>query len=536
MEERIMWRCLEKNSKEFPDLEAYRYLGKSGTYRELDEISDVLAKHLIKRGVKKGDRVSAFIPPIPEFLLFFMATAKIGAIITPLDTRFKKTELSYTNTIAQPNVFIYQPFQESTKSDFEEQVKEMLPEFKNNVKHYISIGESTIPKAVTVESLLKDPLDKLDKELEKRKKAIRVEDPILIIFTTGTTGPPKATLLTNKSIASMCSNEIKICGATPDDRVLMHFTPSHVAGSCEIASTAILGPATTVILDHFNPTDTLDTVQNEKVTLWGQIPTMFQLEFILPNFDDYDFSSVRLCIIAGEPPTKDLVERLQKIGEGHVATGYGLTETSGFATWTKVDDTFDNLCHTVGKAARGYKIKIVDVDNPKKELKQGKIGEVAVKGDCNMAGYFNNPEETAKTLTKDGWLLTGDVGYLRPDGYLILTGRKKEIIRYAAYNIYPQEIEDYLTKYPGVVQAAVVGVPDSSYTEVPWAIIRPNPWVDKKPTAEELEKYCKKGMADYKVPRRFIFKDNLPLTRVAKIDKKILKAEAVEIAQKERKT
>nr|MDO8081212.1 class I adenylate-forming enzyme family protein [Candidatus Freyarchaeota archaeon] len=535
MDERIMWRYLERNSKEYPDLEAYRYIGKSGTYKELDEISDILAKHLIKMGVKKGDRAAAYIPPIPEFLLFFMATAKIGAILTPLDTRFKKTELSYTNNIAQPNVFIYQPFLESTKSDFEEQVKEMLPEFEKNVKHYISIGESKIPKAVTVESLLKDPLNKLDKELEKRKKAAREEDPILIIFTTGTTGPPKATLLTNKSISSMCLNEIKTCEATPEDRVLMHFTPSHVAGSCEIASTVILTPATTVILDHFNPTDTLNTVQNEKVTMWGQIPTMFQLEFILPNFNDYDFSSVRLCIIAGEPPTKDLIERLQKIGQGHVVTGWGLTENSGFATWTKVDDTFDNLCNTVGKAAGDYKLKIVDIDDPKKELKTGEIGEIALKGDCIMAGYFGNPEETAKALIKDGWLLTGDVGYLRPDGYLILTARKKEIIRYAAYNIYPPEVEDYLTKYPGVVQAAVVGVPDPTYTEVPWAIIRPNPWVEKKPTAEELKEYCKKGLADYKIPRRFIFKDNLPLTRVAKIDKKVLKAEAIEIAKKEGK-
>lgn len=132
-------------------------------------------------------------------------------------------------------------------------------------------------------------------------------------------------------------------------------------------------------------------------------------------------------------------------------------------------------------------------------------------------------------------LLTGDVGYLREDGYLVLTARKKEIIRYAAYNIYPPEVEDYITKYPGIIQAAVVGVPDPIYTEVPWAIVRPNPWVEKKVTAEELIEYCKKGLADYKVPRRIIFKDNLPLTRVAKIDKKALKAEAIEIAKKEGK-
>ncbi|MEM2958715.1 MAG: class I adenylate-forming enzyme family protein [Candidatus Jordarchaeaceae archaeon] len=535
MVERIMWRFLERNAKEYPDLEAYRYLGRSETYEQVDEKSDILAKHLIRMGVKKGDRISAYIPPVPEFLLFFMATSKLGAILTPLDTRFKSTELTYTNDIAQPNVFIYQPFLQSTQTNFEEQVKEMLPQFQKNVKHYISLGETKIPKAVTMQSLLKDPLHELDGELEKRKKAAREEDPILIIFTTGTTGPPKATLLTHKSISSMCLNEVKATKASPEDRVLCHFTPSHVAGSCEIVSTAIVGPLTTVFLDHFNPKTTLDTVQNEKVTMWGQIPTMFQLEFVLPNFNDYDFSSVRLCIIAGEPPTKELVQRLQKIGQGHVITGWGLTETSGFATWTEIDDTFDNLSNTVGKAAGDYKIKIVDIDNPKKELKTGEIGEIAVIGDCNMAGYFGNPEETKKTLLEGNMLLTGDVGYLREDGYLVLTARKKEIIRYAAYNIYPPEVEDYITKYPGIIQAAVVGVPDPIYTEVPWAIVRPNPWVEKKVTAEELIEYCKKGLADYKVPRRIIFKDNLPLTRVAKIDKKALKAEAIEIAKKEGK-
>nr|MDO8076819.1 class I adenylate-forming enzyme family protein [Candidatus Freyarchaeota archaeon] len=217
MEERILWKYLERNYKEHPDLEAYRYLGKGATYKEVDEVSDVLAKHLIRMGVKKGDRVSAFIPSIPEFLLFFMATAKLGAIITPLDVRFKSTELKYTNTIAQPNVFIYQPFLESTQANYEEQVKEMLPEFEKNVKHYISIGETTIPNAVTLESMLREPLSELDDELEKRKKEAREEDPILIIFTTGTTGPPKATLLSNKSITSMCLNEVKATGATPED-------------------------------------------------------------------------------------------------------------------------------------------------------------------------------------------------------------------------------------------------------------------------------------------------------------------------------
>jgi len=533
LEERILWKYLERNYKEYPDLEAYRYLGKGATYKEVDEVSDVLAKHLIRMGVKKGDRVSAFIPSIPEFLLFFMATAKLGAIITPLDVRFKSTELKYTNTIAQPNVFIYQPFLESTQTNYEEQVKEMLPEFEKNVKHYISIGETTIPNAVTLESMLREPLSELDDELEKRKKEAREEDPILIIFTTGTTGPPKATLLSNKSITSMCLNEVKAARASPEDRILCHFTPSHVAGSCEIVASAIVAPLTTVFLDHFNPATTLETVQNEKVTMWGQIPTMFHLEFALPNFDDYDFSSIRLIIIAGEPPTKELVQRLQTIGQGHVITGWGLTETSGFATWTEIDDSFENLTGSVGKAAGDYVIKIVDIDDPTKELPAGEIGEIAVIGDCNMVGYFNNPEETEKTLLPGNMLLTGDVGYLREDGYLVLTARKKEIIRYAAYNIYPPEVEDYLTKHEGVVQAAVVGVPHPTYTEVPWAIIRPNPFIEKKVTEEELREYCEKGLADYKIPRRFIFKDTLPLTRVAKIDKKVLKAEAIEIAKKE---
>jgi len=175
----------------------------------------------------------------------------------------------------------------------------MLPEFEKNVKHYISIGKTTIPNAVTLESMLREPLSELDDELEKRKKEAREEDPILIIFTTGTTGPPKATLLSNKSITSMCLNEIEATGATTEDRILCHFTPSHVAGSCEIVASAIVAPLTTVFLDHFNPATTLETVQNEKVTMWGQIPTMFHLEFALPNFDDYDFSSIRLIIIAG---------------------------------------------------------------------------------------------------------------------------------------------------------------------------------------------------------------------------------------------
>ncbi|TSA55094.1 MAG: hypothetical protein D4R38_01145, partial [Dehalococcoidia bacterium] len=268
-------------------------------------------------------------------------------------------------------------------------------------------------------------------------------------------------------------------------------------------------------------------IQEEKITFMGQVPAMFMLQFMLPDFDSYDLSSLKTIIWAGSAAPESMIQRLSKTG-ATLMTGYGQTENAGFITYTKQGDSMDDLIQTAGKCYPPFKIKLVDSKG--KEVSQGEVGELWMKGDLVMKGYWNRPEATAETITRDGWLKSGDLATMDGRGYIKIVGRTKEMFKSGGYNVYPREIEAVIEQYPGVAFVTVIPIPDETWQEVGKAYIMPVP--GKNVEVEEIRELCKKHLANYKIPKQFEVRPLLPLLASGKVDRRALVEEEKAARQK----
>ena len=525
----LLWQYLEHWASLFPNLPAIVFNERTISYGELNKMTDRFAKALISLGINKGDRVLTILPQRPEFTILFLGACKIGAITVPMDIRYKKEEIRHLSHVIEPKVIV--SIDQFRGNDFATILDELKLEL-SYVKYYVLVGESeSLPTALSFDYLLSNDYKQLEQELKRRKRSLRDEDDLIIVFTGGTTGKPKGAILSHKNVVSMNLGKQTAWKLSHDDRMLVHLPPSHVGGSTDSIAQAIVSGVTMVMLDYFRPDDTLKIIEKEKVTILGQVPTMYRMEFSLPDFEKYDLSSLRLLWVSGDKISSDLLEKMFKLCKP-VVISYGCTEADG-VTVTRVEDSKKILKRPgyVGKPCQGYKIKIVDEN--RKILPPKNVGEIAIRGPIVSKGYYKMPEETANCFDSEGWFYTGDLGFLDRNGRLYITGRKKEIIRTGSYTVLPKEIEDVLIVHPKVQLAAVVGVPDKIYGEVVWAFVVPKQGA--KLTTEELKNLCTKKLSDYKIPRRFLIRDSIPMTRTGKIARKELVDEARNIKEKEEK-
>lgn len=311
----------------------------------------------------------------------------------------------------------------------------------------------------------------------------------------------------------------------------MHFPINHVAADTEIGFAAIMGGGAVVFMDKFDPGAVLKIIEKERITVLGQVPVMFLLEFRQPDFFKVDFSSIEEFIWAGAAAPKIMIDVLTGICEKTGAillTGYGSTEVCGFITYTEKGDDLETVMKTAGKIAPPFELKIVD--EGRNILPDGKIGEIAVRGPFLMKGYFNKPDATAEVIDEEGWYYTSDLAYKDERGYIFITGRKSEMFKTGGENVYPREVEEILESHDSVLFAAVIGVSDEIYQEVGWALVMPIP--GKTTTEEELESLCKSKLANFKVPKKFFIRELLPLLSNGKVDKIALNKEISEMLKK----
>ena len=355
--------------------------------------------------------------------------------------------------------------------------------------------------------------------LEERAAMVKEDDPILIIYTTGTTGFPKPAMLTNVGI--VCQNMCLAKGfqVTSQDRMLVNLPPSHVGCQTEQLMTSIYAGGISVILHGFRADKSLKAIQEYKITFFGQIPSLFVMEWSLPDYKSYDMSSLRFAIYGGQAVSRRFLERLKTMAR-YFGSGLGLTELSGFCSYTpyRKDVTVDDIL-----AGLGYDFPITPLSIRKPmepdgragaELPDGEIGEVCYSGPQVLKGYFDNPEATRKTISTDGFCYTGDLGYKDAKG-LHLAGRGKFVIKPKGYQVFPPQIEEYIQKLREVQLAAVVGAKHEEFSEgvVAFIELRKGQTITK----EKLEEHCK-GLAAYMRPSLFIFLDEIPLNRVDKTD------------------
>ena len=519
---------LRKQAREYPDHDGLvaPYCGVRYTYRELDEITDVLARGLMAMGIKKGDKVSIWATNYPEWVLTQFATAKMGAVMVTVNTAYKQFELEYLLKQSDTNTLIMMGGYKD--SNYVEHIRGLVPELNECepgklvskrlpfLKNVIFIDEGAQPGMYAWNDLLRLAEAVPQEELDRRTEELSHEDVINMIYTSGTTGFPKGVMLTHYNLVNNGMAIGDCMKLTPDDRLLIVVPLFHCFG-CVLGVMASFTHATAMILvDHFNPVKVMDALIAEQCTAVHGVPTMFISMLEDPDFHQYDFSHMRTGIMAGSPcPIEFMKRAMTDMNMREITITYGQTEASPAMTMSKTNDPIEKRVETVGQKVPGVEVKIVDPETGA-ELPPNTTGEIVGRGYNIMKGYYKMPEATAQTV-REGWLHTGDLGMMDEDGYFKITGRLKDMIIRGGENIYPREIEEFIYTHPAVRDVQVVGVPDRRYGEEVLAcvILKENETV----TEEEMIEFVKEGLSRFKSPRYVKFMEEFPMTHSGKIQK-----------------
>ncbi len=514
---------MKMHAKRDPKHPAFIYKDVELSYGDFAANTEQFAKFLIKTGVKKGDRLGYIMNGRPEFYTFYMAASMVGAIIVGMGNRFTPHEMAYVLNNSEAD-YVLTLYSWADVPNYQEKVQKAMLESPSVKGVWVVGGPAEMENAISWDDIMAGDYSEFDQVLAEREAATGFDDGVLIVYTSGTTGQPKGALMTNGNVISqslVLADEFgPPTGLTPADRFLHHVPVNHVSGATELGATPIVAGCTQVVIDFFHPVTTLEQMQKHGVTMWAGVPTMFIMEMNLPNFKDYDLSAVRFCMTGGAMAPKDMLEKMMEVTP-YVTNPLGLTETSGLVTYTDIGASVENLNMTVGKVAPEFQMKLVD--SQRKEVPQGTAGEIAYRGPTVIKEYFKMPEATAAAIDAEGWLYSGDVGIIDANGDLRLVGRSKEMYITGGENVYPAEVEEQISRYPGVAMVALLPVPHKVMGEVGRAYIIPKPGVTLD--GEAIQEYLKEYLAPYKIPREYVFKETFPMTALGKIEKKVIRQE-----------
>jgi acyl-CoA synthetase (AMP-forming)/AMP-acid ligase II len=520
------WHYVEYWSDVDPDFPSLRDEHRTVTAKEFQDKTEQLAKAFLHLGLKKGDRVATILPQSIDYILVMVAANKVGAILVPLDVKFRGADLKRFISHAEPKIMVSL----SGYQDFD--IVKTFESFGSEFDDMDIIWAGASEHGTSLDQLLAMPLD-LDEELKRAKNDQNVDDPMLIIFTGGTTGIPKAALLSHRNTTHMTYTELEHIlianGVSFRSPHPVFLPPSHIGGTSEIIGMGIVGGLEMIMMESWSPVAHLELTQREKMEWIGGVPTMLAIILSLPNLASYDLSSVKVCFLSGEKVSHELWAAAKEKICGTIITGYGSTEAGAETNITTGDDPIEKIAKGyVGKAVPGVRIKICDDDE--NELPTGETGEVTITGPYSIQSYFRMPEEDMAGFTSDGWVKTGDLGYLTEDGGLYIQGRKKHIIRVGSYTVLPTEIEEVVIQLPEVSIAAAIGLPDEIYGEEIWLYVVPEPGqaIDKAKIIE----LCQKELAKFKVPKKVFVQESIPLTRIGKADRRTLKEQVLRHAAK----
>jgi len=529
----LFWQYLEYWAKKDSNFPSIRYINKILTAGELHELTDKLAMAFLDYGLKKGDTIVTILPTIPEFVLTFMAANKIGVITIPMDKEYKKADFKRLIPQSSPKIIItLDKWQNNKIADNLQELKEEFGDIQ-----FIIVGNHDL--GIKFEKLMVKEYH-LEKELKKVKESQRKEDCMLVIWTGGTTGFPKAVELTNLNVIEMCFFEyqylfniftkLDVIKETSRIKFLVNLPVSHVGGTIELLGTGILGGLEMILQASWSPWDSLKAMKLYKLPFMGGVPTMFKIFLSIPDLDNYEPKKyIKLVLISGEKCSLELLMGIKERICNNITIGYGSTEAGSEVTFTDLNDEIEKIAEGyVGKPLPGMEIIIGDENG--KELTQGEKGEILVKGPLTSKSYFRMPEEDKVGFTTDGYCKTGDLGYLDKNGGLYIVGRIKEIIRVGGYTVIPAEIEELVLSHPKVAIVAAIGAPDEIHGEVVWLVIGPELGKKfEKNDEKEILEMCKKNLAKFKVPKKIIVypldPNDLPITRIGKVDKVRLKKE-----------
>ena len=486
------------------------------TYAELSRRVDALARGLLAAGVTKGARVATLATPHHDFLIAFLATASMGAIWLGLNPRYQLAELALAMSDAEPAVLLTR-----TRIGEREYAHELeaLKAASPQLRLIAFSGEPLLPGVEAMESFLKRGGAVSPEVLEAARGDCGAKDPCLIVYTSGSSGTPKGALLHHEGIISSSLKQNELWPVTPMSLV-NYFPINHIGCVVDCSTPCLVVGGTLHFLEQFDPGTCLELMARRRVTLWGSVPSAFQLQLELAEFASHDLSAVQLIAWSGAAMPEPLIERLRHVSR-RLATNYGMTETTGSITSVEPTDEIDVLAHSVGQPVPGIEVRLRDAAGLAVPL--GIAGEVQVRSPGNMIGYWRRPEASAAAFTADGFFRTGDLAIERSDGRYRLVGRLTDMFKSGGYNVYPREIEAVLEAHPAIALAAVVPVPDALWQEVGVAYVVAAASV----APDELAAFCRSRLAAYKVPKRFWIEPALPLLPIGKVDKRVLRLRAL---------
>jgi acyl-CoA synthetase (AMP-forming)/AMP-acid ligase II len=509
----------------YADCDPEREAAVLGDYRlsfsGFAEQIDLCAKALLASGVGEGDRVATLSNPHPSALILFMACARIGAIWVGLNTRSQYDELAYIISDAQPRLlFAISAFESRS---YQQDLQRLDSEFGCLESVFLLDRHNAGPDQCFADYGLFLTLGKdvSEEQLSQASAEADGDKPALIVYTSGSTGQPKGALLSHSNIIHSALTQYQ-CWHPEPLRILNNMPINHLGGAVQVAAYAIVCGGTNILMERFQPQTILAEIEANQITVVHQTSTMYQMILDQSNPEDYDLSNLELLIWSGSACPRDLLSQLKKLCP-NLSTSYGQTECGAEVLYVPVGAYEEVLATTVGKPPDSLQVRLVDdKDNL---VTDGEAGEIQVKGPTMMLGYWQNPEATQEAFTEDGWLKTGDLAEKTGEGNFKIVGRLKEMYKSGGYNIYPREIEILLESHPAVAIAAVVSVPDPLYSEVGYAFIL----LEEQQQASEqaLKDFCREKLANYKIPKRFILRDSLPMLPIGKVDKVALKQEAM---------
>jgi fatty-acyl-CoA synthase len=510
---------LRRTAERFPDSEALVSVpqGYRATYREFWEETSRIARALLVRGVKKGDRVGIWSPNRFEWVVIQYATARMGAVLVNVNPAYRVHELEYA--LRQSGVTTLLLAQRFRQADYVEMVREVqlrCPELRQT----IVIDEEW-------NALKEDALKLSDDELLHREHDLQFDEAINIQYTSGTTGFPKGATLSHHNILNNGFFIGEFCRYTEKDRVCIPVPFYHCFGMV-LANLAITTHGACMVIpgESFDPVAVMRTVQDERCTSLYGVPTMFIAELEHADFRKYDFSSLRTGIMAGSPCPVEVMKRVQKdMHMPEVTICYGMTETSPVSTQSRTDDPLEKRVATVGQVHPHVEVKIVDATTGR-IVPRGTPGELCTRGYSVMLGYWNDPKATRAAIDEGRWMHTGDLATVDEQGYVNIVGRIKDMVLRGGENIFPREVEEFLYTVPGIADVQVIGVPDAKYGEelMAWVKLRPGASL----TGEEIRGFCKGKIATYKIPRYYKFVDGFPMTVSGKVQKYKMREAAIQ--------
>jgi len=472
------------------------------TWAELNDFAERVARGLWSLGIRKGDRVGLWSTNCIEWVLIHMGCARAGAILVNVNPAYRSHELQFTLRKSRMKALFL--WHRDARADYAELLLQATHEQKFDLQQIIYFDS---PQWLALlETFGEIPSD------------IQPNDVANIQYTSGTTGLPKGVMLTHRNQVNNGGFLAQGMRLTESDRICVAVPLYHCFG-CVIGTMSALASGAAVVLPNwtFDARATLTAVQSEKCTSLYGVPAMFIAELGLSDFSNYDLTSLRTGMMAGAPCPVEIMKRV--VGEMHcpqLTIGYGQTESAPVVTMSDVDDPLDLRVSTIGKALPCTEMKIADQTSGE-TLPLGQQGEVCARGYMVMKGYDDEPEATKRAIDSEGWLHTGDLGQMQPDGYIHLTGRAKDMIIRGGENVYPCEVEEFLYTHPKIAEVQIVGLPHERLGEIVLAWIRLHPGATA--SDGEIREFCRGKIAHFKIPEHIRFVDSFPTTVTGKIQK-----------------